>query len=167
MNIVLKKVSSIDKKIKKNVGGGDDSFPPVVDQLFKWMPILIVLMPPALSATRRKFLERVKMILLSELILFSMVRPLKKIAHRKRPDRFFTFNSFPSNHTATSFLGAHILYCEAKKDFPALSMAAYPVAVIAAALRVYKKRHWFSDVVAGAIIGMIAARVAYSILKRD
>nr|WP_199083165.1 phosphatase PAP2 family protein [Pedobacter sp. ASV19] len=49
------------------------------------------------------------------------------------------------------------------------SVAGYTIASATAVLRVYNNAHWFSDVVAGAGIGILSTKVAYLVyppLKR-
>jgi len=166
-NIILKKIKKIDKKIKRHFGNSGNSFPSVVDQGFKWLPFVLVLMVGAeKTKAKNNYFEKIKLITLSKLILKCIVLPLKKSIRRKRPGILFKFNSFPSSHTATSFAGAEILHHEMRNNLPVVSLAAYPIAITTAALRIYKRKHWFSDVVAGAVIGVVAAKIAYSILDK-
>jgi membrane-associated phospholipid phosphatase len=166
MNTILKKIRRLDKKVKRNFGGVHNSPPSVVDKSFKWIPLILALVPVAAGIkSKNSFTNKVKIIFLSKMILNSIVVPLKKLVHRRRPDSLFKSNSFPSSHTATSFLGAEILHQETRKSMRAISLAAYPIAITTAALRLYRKKHWFSDIVVGAIIGIVAAKVSYGILK--
>jgi len=166
-NIILKKITQIDKKVKEHFGTRDNAYPSVVDQVLKWLPLGLVFMPGTENNKRQStYFKKIKLVILSKLILNCIVIPLKKLVRRKRPGILFKFNSFPSSHTATSFAGAEILHSEMKESMPMLSLAAYPIAITTATLRLYKRKHWFSDVVAGAIIGIVAAKVAYSILNK-
>jgi len=159
MNTVLKKITKLDKKVKRNFGSVHNSLPSAVDKSFKWVPLILALVPGAAGIkSKNSFMNKIKIIFLSKMILKSIVFPLKKTVRRRRPDSLFKSNSFPSSHTATSFLGAEILHQEMRKSMPAISLAAYPIAITTAALRLYKKKHWLSDIVAGAIIGIVAAK---------
>lgn len=42
----------------------------------------------------------------------------------------------------------------------------YTMAATTATLRLYKRKHWFSDVIAGAIIGIVSARLSYLLYKK-
>ena len=81
----------------------------------------------------------------------------------ERPDRT-TRTSFPSGHTATAFLGAHLLFHEYKDVSPWIGIAGYASATTVACLRVRNRRHWISDVVAGAGIGILSAEVGRLLL---
>lgn len=93
----------------------------------------------------------------------SMVRSIKYAAHELRPDGS-AYNSFPSGHTATAFLGAELVRLEYGWGYGA---AAYAVAAGVGALRVYHSRHWVSDVLAGAGIGILSARIAWWLLPTE
>lgn len=71
------------------------------------------------------------------------------------------FNSFPSGHTATAFMGAEILRREYGKDYPLIAIASYGVAATVGFFRMYNDNHWFSDALAGAGIGILSASIAY------
>lgn len=64
--------------------------------------------------------------------------------------------SFPSGHAAVAFTGAELIRMEYGWGWGA---GAYAVAASVAALRLYNGRHWLSDVLAGAGIGVLSAHV--------
>ena len=85
---------------------------------------------------------------------------MKSITKVKRPDGS-TANSFPSGHTATAFLGAEILRREYWDVSPWIGVAGYAVAAGTGFLRIYNNRHWLTDVIGGAGVGILAAQAAY------
>lgn len=89
-----------------------------------------------------------------------MVNTLKYTVCEMRPDGSRR-NSFPSGHTATAFVGAELVRMEYGGWW---GVAAYSVAFATGFLRMYNERHWFHDVVAGAGIGILSAKVAYWLL---
>ena len=91
------------------------------------------------------------------LVLNAAVFPLKHINKRVRPNG--KLNSFPSRHTAASFLGSEMLREELKDKYPAWSYSGYAVAAGTAALRLYHNKHWFSDVLTGAVIGILSVKL--------
>ncbi len=68
------------------------------------------------------------------------------------------FNSFPSGHAANSFAIAATLSHELRREAPWVAFVAYPVATAIAVSRVQDRRHWVTDVVAGAAVGVLSAR---------
>lgn len=78
----------------------------------------------------------------------------------KRPDSSAR-NSFPSGHTATAFTGAELI----REEYGlGIGIGAYTVAVGVAFLRLYNGRHWLNDVIAGAGVGILSARIGYWML---
>ena len=82
------------------------------------------------------------------------VNATKYTVRHHRPDTS-THNSFPSGHTATVFTGVEILYQEYKHYDPWIGIGGYAVAAGVGLLRIHNNRHWASDVVAGAGIGIL------------
>lgn len=74
------------------------------------------------------------------------------------------FNSFPSGHTATAFMGAELVRLEYGDDSPWIAVAAYAVATGTGIMRVWNEQHWFTDVLAGAGMGMLSARIGWWML---
>lgn len=83
--------------------------------------------------------------------------------HTLRVERPYggVFNSFPSGHTTTAFLGAEMLRREYGDEYPAIAVAGYTVATGVGLMRIYNNRHWASDVLAGAGIGILSASLMY------
>lgn len=77
-----------------------------------------------------------------------------------RPDNSAR-NSFPSGHTAIAFMGAEFLRKEYKHLSPWYGVGGYVVAGLTGTMRIYNNRHWLTDVLAGAGIGILSAKAAY------
>lgn len=99
----------------------------------------------------------------SYIIMDAAVNRMKDRIDVLRPDASNN-RSFPSGHTATAFVGAHILFREYKDTSPWVGMSGYAVATATGALRIVNKRHWFSDVITGAGIGILSAEIGYLLL---
>lgn len=74
---------------------------------------------------------------------------LKEGVDRRRPDG--GGSSFPSGHTASAFLGAAFLHRRYGWSYGA---PAYVAAVFVGYSRLHAKRHWTTDVIAGAAVGV-------------
>lgn len=85
---------------------------------------------------------------------------IKNITKVERPDGSGR-NSFPSGHTATAFVGAELLRREYWNTSPWIGIAGYVVAAGTGFLRMYNNRHWLTDVIAGAGLGILNAQAAY------
>ncbi|MBO4599585.1 MAG: phosphatase PAP2 family protein, partial [Bacteroidales bacterium] len=96
-------------------------------------------------------------------IMAGLVNGIKYTSKELRPDGS-TYNSWPSGHTATSFAGATILHKEyGLTRSPWYSVAGYGVATATGVMRVLNNRHWVSDVLSGAGIGIMSGELAYMI----
>jgi len=89
----------------------------------------------------------------AQLLTQTLTMGLKYAADRTRPDG--TSLSFPSGHTSTSFATATVLqrHLGWKAGVPAYALAGY-----VAASRVQSEKHYLSDVVLGAAIGIVGGR---------
>ena len=101
--------------------------------------------------------------LASYAVMATFVNSIKYTASELRPDGS-TRNSWPSGHTATAFVGATILHKEyGLTRSPWYSIAGYTVATATGVMRVLNNRHWISDVLSGAGIGILSTELAYGI----
>lgn len=96
----------------------------------------------------------------STAIMALTVNALKYSLGRLRPDGS-TYNSFPSGHTATAFMTASMLHMEYGWRSPWFSIGGYTVAAVTGVSRILNNRHWLTDVVAGAAIGIGATHLGY------
>lgn len=101
--------------------------------------------------------------LASYAVMAAFVNGIKYTASEMRPDGS-TRNSWPSGHTATAFVGATILHKEyGLTRSPWYSVAGYTLATGTGVMRVLNNRHWISDVLSGAGIGILSTELAYGI----
>ena len=101
--------------------------------------------------------------LASYAVMAAFVNSIKYTASEIRPD-FSTRNSWPSGHTATAFVGATILHKEyGLTRSPWYSIAGYSLATATGVMRVLNNRHWVSDVLSGAGIGILSTELGYGI----
>ena len=97
-------------------------------------------------------------------IMAGFVNGIKYTAKEMRPDGS-TANSWPSGHTATSFVGATLLHKEyGLTRSPWWSVAGYGVATATGVMRVLNNRHWISDVMSGAGIGIMSGELGYALV---
>lgn len=106
---------------------------------------------------------RLAVVLLAESLLVN--QGVKRLVRRPRPLhetirphalRTPSTSSFPSGHASSAFTAAGVL---ADRD-PALAPLYYGVAVVVATSRIHVRIHHASDVVAGAALGMVLAKLA-------
>jgi membrane-associated phospholipid phosphatase len=83
-------------------------------------------------------------------------RPAESQDNAMRFEPFSGHTSFPSGHATLAFAAASAIDCETSSEW--VPRIAYPAATLLAWSRVHDRRHWTSDVVAGAAIGIWTAR---------
>jgi membrane-associated phospholipid phosphatase len=96
----------------------------------------------------------------TEILMTAIVTPLKYSTHELRPDGS-NHQSFPSGHTAQAFAAATFLHREYGHVSIWYSIGGYTVATAVGALRILNDKHWLSDVMVGAGIGILSANMVY------
>ncbi len=89
---------------------------------------------------------------------------LKRGINETRPDG--GDHSFPSGHTSTAFFGARMVDIKYRKSKPWLVISAYTLASATATLRMANNKHWASDVLVGAGLGIASAEFAHWIYPK-
>lgn len=97
---------------------------------------------------------------ISAAIMAGVTNGLKYSVKRERPDGSRR-NSFPSGHTATAFMAATMIYKEYGELSPWIGIGAYTSSTLVAMGRMMNDRHWLSDVLAGAGIGIMSTELGY------
>jgi len=110
--------------------------------------------------------QKTVQLLKAELFMTAIVFPMKHLVGEPRPDTGER-NSFPSGHTAQAFAAATFLHKEYGHRSIWYSIGAYTVATSVGAMRVLNDRHWASDVLVGAGIGILATNLAYMTERKD
>lgn len=98
-------------------------------------------------------------------LMLSTVYVVKYGLGRLRPDGS-THNSFPSGHTAMAFTSATLLHKEYGHLSPWVSIAGYTAATVTGISRALNNRHWLSDIVVGAGVGILSTELGYLLTER-
>ena len=96
----------------------------------------------------------------SILLMGGVVNSLKQTTHVERPDGS-NKHSFPSGHTATALMTATMFNKEYGHKSPWVGIGAYGVATATGLMRMANNKHWLSDVLTGAGIGILSTEVGY------
>lgn len=96
----------------------------------------------------------------AHLLMGITVNIMKNSFTVQRPEQSAS-NSFPSGHTATAFVGAELLWQEYKDESIWYGISGYTLAAGTGFFRMYNNRHWFSDIVMGAGIGIASVKLTY------
>ena len=132
-----------------------------LDDYLQFSPILFTYgLDAAGFKSRTDVANRTVILIKSEVLMMSSVTVLKNITHKMRPDGT-SYNSFPSGHTAQAFLAATFLSEEYGKRYKWVPYVAYSLASSVGSLRMANNRHYISDVLMGAGIGIFSVKFSY------
>jgi hypothetical protein len=156
-------VKTQNERIQKHFYDQDDGArqtPRSISDFTQFAPIVVVY---ALNLTgnkgQHKLWKVTSLALQSEVLMIAMVTPLKHAINETRPDG--GSYSFPSGHTAQAFMAATLLHKEFGDKSVWYSIGGYTVATAVGTCRMLGNRHWASDVLAGAGIGVLSTNLVY------
>ncbi|WP_233259994.1 phosphatase PAP2 family protein [Chitinophaga sp. S165] len=109
---------------------------------------------------KNNFIDRTIIYGMANAMMGAVVMTTKKSTHELRPDGS-NYMSFPSGHTATAFAAAEFMRREYQDVSIWYGVAGYAMAATTGYMRMSNNRHWFSDVVAGAGVGILSTDLAY------
>lgn len=110
--------------------------------------------------SRHPFRERIAATATASIAFGILTNVTKHTIKERRPDSD-KHDAFPSGHTAMAFMGAELMREEYGNGWGA---GAYAFATGIAFLRLYNDRHWLNDVIGGAGVGILSARIGYWLL---
>jgi membrane-associated phospholipid phosphatase len=137
------------------------------DRVLRWLPYVAVFGAHAAGVkTRSGWGRQVFVGTAIAAVRYFVVDTLKNVTKERRPAPYSNRRSFPSGHTASSFASAQFMHEELKDAFPLLSCTGYLCGSTVALLRVMKNRHWLKDVVAGAALGYLSAKLVSMAIEK-
>jgi hypothetical protein len=155
-NTLLSKYT-IQQKITDKYTG----FSTTADNYLQFVPGITVFGLKAIGLKSRSDLLNQSIIMVkSQLLTMAVVQSLKSISHIERPNGN-GYQSMPSGHTAQAFQLATMLDMEYRDVSPWISVSGYAVASATGALRMLNNKHWVSDVLVGAGIGIFTTKFVY------
>ena len=132
------------------------------DDYIQYAPIGIMYISDAIGIKHKNTaFNQTKYLFLSELSAGLIVQLLKNITNIERPNK--QNYSFPSMHTTQSFVGATTLYNEFKDYNKFTAYSGYLFSTTTGILRMTNNKHWISDVLCGAGIGIIVTNIIYKL----
>ena len=108
---------------------------------------------------RTDWKNRTAILAKGQIVNLGMVYFLKKALKKTRPDG--TAYSFPSGHTANAFAGATMLSIEYGENHKWVPYVSYGVATGIGVMRIANDKHYISDVLFGAGLGILSMKLAY------
>ena len=132
-----------------------------VDDYLQYLPAAVMVGMKACGVESRSSWSRMLVSdAFSAALMGGIVFAVKSTMQVERPDGS-NRHSFPSGHTATAFMTATMLNKEYGYKSPWVGIGAYSVATATGLMRMANNKHWLSDVLAGAGIGIITTEIGY------
>lgn len=171
---VLTQSSGVLKKIDRNVNTElrEDypHFSTHLDDQLQYLPAVSVYALGFMGVKgKNNLVDKSAIYFLSNAVMGLTVHLVKNETHRLRPDGS-DYLSFPSGHTATAFVAAELMHREYGELSPWYSIAGYTMATATGTMRMLNNKHWLSDVVMGAGMGILSAKMVYAVyplIKRN
>ncbi|MBK7094297.1 MAG: phosphatase PAP2 family protein [Saprospiraceae bacterium] len=153
--------SNFEKELQTNLRNKvGNNYELHIDDYLQYVPIIEMYSADLLGVkSKNHWFDQTKYLLISNLISAIITHSLKNITNKERPNG--AHYSFPSGHTTLAFTNACVLYNEFKDYSPALAFSGYAFAATTGSFRMINNKHWLSDVLAGAGIGIISAELVY------
>ncbi len=157
----IKVLHKIDIDVRKKIVLDNPHPNTHIDNYLQYTPALAVY---ALNLAGKKgknnFRDRSMILVMSHVFTTVSVQSIKYISKRMRPDGSEN-NSFPSGHTAEAFSNATFLFYEYRHKSIWYGVVGYAAAATTGYLRMYNNKHWLSDIIAGAGVGIASTTFSY------
>lgn len=153
-------LKSVNEDIHEAVIPNDLTKQHHIDNYLQFAPAGIVLGLNALGVKgKHDFIGAAMIYGMSNIFLNAFTIPTKQISQELRPNGLGN-SSFPSGHTAEAFASAEFLRMEYQNKSIWYGVLGYSMACMTGYLRMYNNKHWFSDVLAGAGVGILSTRLS-------
>ncbi|MBT2161277.1 phosphatase PAP2 family protein [Zobellia barbeyronii] len=159
---ILLSDSGLEKSLNtttRNWVGNDFDVP--VDDYTRYIPIALMYTADIVGVDAKShWFDQTKNLAISMVLTDVLTKFLKNSIYKVRPNGF-NDKSFPSGHTSISFSTGSVLYEEFKDTSPILAYSGYGLAATTGAFRLLNNKHWVSDVMVGAGLGVLVTKLVY------
>ena len=166
VSLELDALQNANKEVREEILEHNDKFHTSIDNYLQFAPAASVYLLNASGIKgKHNFKDRTILLGMSTLLMAGTVFSIKKITHQLRPDGS-AYNSFPSGHTAAAFSGAEFMAQEYRGHSPFLRFSGYAMSTGTGVLRMYNNKHWLTDVITGAGIGILSTKASYWLFEK-
>lgn len=131
-----------------------------IEDYLRSVPIAELYLSDILGARHKNSVfNQTKYLIISKIATGLITQGLKKLVNTKRPNGADL--AFPSGHTSDAFASATVLFQEFKDFNILLASSGYLFSTTTGVLRITNNKHWVSDVLAGAGIGILVTNLVY------
>lgn len=132
-----------------------------IDDYLQHLPIAMMYLSDFRGTSKPEVMRQTRHLLVTQGLTLGSVYILKAITQTKRPNG--GSRAFPSGHTAYAFAGATVLFHSLKEEHPFWAYSGYAPAIVTGAFRIIRDKHWVSDVVFGAGLGLLFGHLTYHV----
>ena len=152
---LLSKYTIHDKVLNLFPSGGSS-----IDNYLQFAPLgAVFVLKMSGVKSRSDLINQVVISAKTELLMNVLVEGMKHWIPSRRPSG--SMKSMPSGHTAQAFVSATILEMEYRDTSPWIGVAGFAAAATTGMYRMINNKHWISDVLVGAGIGIFSTKVVY------
>ena len=163
LSLVVGPLKTLNYSIQHQIVTNNPNFSTHIDDYLWLVPTAALYGLNAVGVEgKHNFRDRTLIVIISNGIMEVGSQITKKSVRELRPDGG-DYESFPSGHTASAFTAAEYLYQEYKDVSPWIGYGGYAVAASVGVLRLYNNHHYLGDVVAGAGLGILSTKIAYTV----
>lgn len=138
-----------------------DNFKTNLDDYTRYAPVATMYIADLSGiSSKNHWFDQTKNMAISMILTDVFTKAIKRGVFKIRPDRS-NDNAFPSGHTSVAFATGAVAYEELKHSSPVLAYSSYGFATITGGLRMANNKHWVSDVLVGAGLGILVTKIVY------
>jgi len=131
-----------------------------MDDYFYFAPIAEMYVADLVGVrAKNHWFDQSKNLLMTMALNQIITSSFKQLLNKTRPNG--EHHSMPSGHTSSAFATATVLQEEFKSTSPILAYSGFAFSTTTGTLRVINNKHWLSDVLVGAGIGILSAKIIY------
>lgn len=151
----------LKQKIQNKIRAPFNGYSTHIDDYIQYAPIVVMYGIDVFKLKAEHHIwNQTKFLFMSEALTGLVVFGLKYGLGIQRPDSS-SFTSYPSGHTAQSFVTAQVLFNEFKTTQKVLAYSGYLFSTSTGILRIVNNKHWLPDVLLGAGIGIVMTNIIY------
>jgi hypothetical protein len=154
--------SDLEKRLQENLRNSvGNNFYCSIDDYTQYVPIAEMYIADMFGVkSKNHWFDQTKYLFISNLISALVTHGIKSAVDKTRPDGTES-NSYPSGHTSFAFTNAAVLFNEFNDSSSLLAYSGYVFATTTATFRMLNNKHWVSDVLLGAGIGILVTNFVY------
>lgn len=148
---------NLQTDLRNKVG---NTFESKIDDYTQYAPVAQMYLADVIGIkSKNHWFDQTKYLMISNVITSAITHSLKNLVLKTRPNG--SSLSFPSGHTTLVFTSAAVLFNEFHQTAPVLAYSGYAFAATTGTFRILNNKHWLSDVLVAAGIGIIVTDLVY------